>query len=58
MESRIFYFECRIRSSEGLWLTDIAHQNLAISIFFLIAGHMYRRPTGHWSWSKISYRSS
>ena len=58
MESRIFDFSCRIRSSEGLLLTDIAHQNLAISFFFLIAGHMYRRPTGHWSWSKISYRSS
>jgi photosystem I P700 chlorophyll a apoprotein A1 len=26
----------------GLWLTDQAHHHLAISVLFLIAGHMYR----------------
>ncbi|KAL1205135.1 Photosystem I chlorophyll a apoprotein A1 [Cardamine amara subsp. amara] len=30
----------------GLWLTDIAHHHLAISILFLIAGHMYRTNWG------------
>ncbi|KAB1669706.1 hypothetical protein ES319_1Z017500v1, partial [Gossypium barbadense] len=29
-----------------LWLTDIAHQHLAIQFFFLIAGHMYRTNFG------------
>jgi photosystem I P700 chlorophyll a apoprotein A1 len=26
----------------GLWLTDQAHHHLAISVLFLVAGHMYR----------------
>ncbi|PHT54808.1 Photosystem I chlorophyll a apoprotein A1 [Capsicum baccatum] len=30
----------------GLWLTDIAHHHLAIAIFFLIAGHMYKTNWG------------
>jgi photosystem I P700 chlorophyll a apoprotein A1 len=30
----------------SLWLTDIAHHHLAISILFLIAGHMYRTNFG------------
>jgi photosystem I P700 chlorophyll a apoprotein A1 len=33
----------------GLWLTDIAHHHLALSVIFLFAGHMYRTawPIGH-----------
>ncbi|KAL4179631.1 hypothetical protein AMTRI_Chr13g88260 [Amborella trichopoda] len=30
----------------GLWLTDISHHHLAIAIFFLIVGHMYRTNWG------------
>ena len=30
----------------GLWLTDIAHHHLALSVVFLIAGHMYRTNWG------------
>nr|YP_009393750.1 photosystem I P700 apoprotein A1 [Caloglossa beccarii]ARW62312.1 photosystem I P700 apoprotein A1 [Caloglossa beccarii] len=30
----------------GLWLTDIAHHHLALSVLFLIAGHMYRTNWG------------
>ncbi|CAN6476842.1 unnamed protein product [Victoria cruziana] len=30
----------------GLWLTDIAHHHLAITILFLIAGHMYKTNWG------------
>ncbi|XVE92793.1 hypothetical protein REPUB_Repub01dG0132100 [Reevesia pubescens] len=30
----------------GLWLTNIAHHHLAIAIFFLIVGHMYRTNWG------------
>ncbi|PHT68443.1 Photosystem I chlorophyll a apoprotein A1 [Capsicum annuum] len=30
----------------GLWLTDIAHHHLAISILFLIAGHIYKTNWG------------
>ena len=26
----------------GLWLTDIVHHHLALSVLFIIAGHMYR----------------
>jgi photosystem I P700 chlorophyll a apoprotein A1 len=29
----------------GLWLTDIAHHHLALSVLF-IAGHMYRTNWG------------
>jgi photosystem I P700 chlorophyll a apoprotein A1 len=29
-------------STQSLWLTDIIHHHLAISIVFLIAGHLYR----------------
>ncbi|KAH6756389.1 cofactor assembly of complex C [Perilla frutescens var. hirtella] len=32
--------------TRGLWLTDIAHHNLAIDVLFLIAGHMYRTNWG------------
>jgi photosystem I P700 chlorophyll a apoprotein A2 len=28
--------------TKSLWLTDIAHHHLAISVLFIIAGHMYR----------------
>lgn len=33
----------------GLWLSDIAHHHLALSIIFLLAGHMYSTvwPIGH-----------
>ena len=30
----------------GLWLTDQAHHHLAISVLFLVAGHMYRTNWG------------
>jgi photosystem I P700 chlorophyll a apoprotein A1 len=30
----------------GLWLTDTAHHHLAISVLFLIAGHIYRTNWG------------
>ncbi|PHT86514.1 Photosystem I chlorophyll a apoprotein A1 [Capsicum annuum] len=30
----------------GLWLTDIVHYYLAIAIFFLVAGHMYKTNWG------------
>lgn len=30
----------------GLWLTDTAHHHLALSVLFLIAGHMYRTNWG------------
>nr|QCI06296.1 photosystem I P700 apoprotein A1 [Dictyurus purpurascens] len=30
----------------GLWLTDIAHHHLALSVLFIIAGHMYRTNWG------------
>jgi len=30
----------------GLWLTDVAHHHLALSVLFLIAGHMYRTNWG------------
>nr|YP_009398483.1 photosystem I P700 apoprotein A1 [Lophocladia kuetzingii]ARW67669.1 photosystem I P700 apoprotein A1 [Lophocladia kuetzingii] len=30
----------------GLWLSDIAHHHLALSVLFLIAGHMYRTNWG------------
>nr|YP_009392922.1 photosystem I P700 apoprotein A1 [Caloglossa intermedia]ARW61484.1 photosystem I P700 apoprotein A1 [Caloglossa intermedia] len=30
----------------GLWLTDIAHHHLALSVVFIIAGHMYRTNWG------------
>ena len=30
----------------GLWLTDIAHHHLAISVLFILAGHMYRTNWG------------
>nr|YP_009398284.1 photosystem I P700 apoprotein A1 [Thaumatella adunca]ARW67470.1 photosystem I P700 apoprotein A1 [Thaumatella adunca] len=30
----------------GLWLTDIAHHHLALSVLFLVAGHMYRTNWG------------
>jgi photosystem I P700 chlorophyll a apoprotein A1 len=30
----------------GLWLSDIAHHHLAISVIFIIAGHMYRTNWG------------
>jgi photosystem I P700 chlorophyll a apoprotein A1 len=30
----------------GLWLSDIAHHHLAISVLFLFAGHMYRTNWG------------
>ena len=26
----------------GLWLSDIAHHYLALSVLFIVAGHMYR----------------
>jgi photosystem I P700 chlorophyll a apoprotein A2 len=28
--------------TKSLWLTDIAHHHLAISVLFIVAGHMYR----------------
>nr|YP_010937699.1 photosystem I P700 apoprotein A1 [Palisada intermedia]WKW95619.1 photosystem I P700 apoprotein A1 [Palisada intermedia] len=30
----------------GLWLSDIAHHHLALSVMFLVAGHMYRTNWG------------
>lgn len=30
----------------GLWLSDIAHHHLALSILFIVAGHMYRTNWG------------
>ena len=30
----------------GLWLSDIAHHHLALSVLFLVAGHMYRTNWG------------
>lgn len=30
----------------SLWLTDIAHHHLALSVLFLVAGHMYRTNWG------------
>ena len=30
----------------GLWLSDIAHHHLALSVLFIIAGHMYRTNWG------------
>ena len=27
---------------QNLWLSDIAHHHLAISILFIVVGHMYR----------------
>ena len=33
----------------GLWLSDIAHHHLALSVLFIVAGHMYR--------TKLWYRS-
>nr|YP_010170994.1 photosystem I P700 apoprotein A1 [Chondria tumulosa]QSD57135.1 photosystem I P700 apoprotein A1 [Chondria tumulosa] len=30
----------------GLWLSDITHHHLALSVIFLIAGHMYRTNWG------------
>jgi len=30
----------------GLWITDVAHHHLAISVLFIIAGHMYRTNFG------------
>nr|QCI06604.1 photosystem I P700 apoprotein A1 [Erythroglossum lusitanicum] len=30
----------------GLWLTDIAHHHLALSVLFIVAGHMYRTNWG------------
>nr|YP_009295295.1 photosystem I P700 apoprotein A1 [Dasya binghamiae]AOH77307.1 photosystem I P700 apoprotein A1 [Dasya binghamiae] len=30
----------------GLWLTDVAHHHLALSVLFLVAGHMYRTNWG------------
>jgi photosystem I P700 chlorophyll a apoprotein A1 len=30
----------------GLWITDEAHHHLAISVLFLVAGHMYRTNWG------------
>ncbi|KAL6496704.1 40S ribosomal protein S4 [Orobanche hederae] len=42
----ISYFSWRIRSSRGLWLTDIAHHHLAIVFLLIIAGHMYRTNFG------------
>jgi photosystem I P700 chlorophyll a apoprotein A1 len=30
----------------GLWLTDIAHHHLALSVLFIFAGHMYRTNWG------------
>ena len=32
--------------SQSLWLTDIAHHQLAIAVVFIIAGHMYRTNFG------------
>jgi len=32
--------------SQALWLTDIAHHQLAIAVVFIIAGHMYRTNFG------------
>jgi photosystem I P700 chlorophyll a apoprotein A1 len=30
----------------GLWLSDIAHHHLALSVIFIVAGHMYRTNWG------------
>ncbi len=30
----------------GLWLSDIAHHHLALSVMFIVAGHMYRTNWG------------
>jgi len=30
----------------GLWLTDVAHHHVAISVIFIIAGHIYRTNWG------------
>nr|ARW65005.1 photosystem I P700 apoprotein A1 [Polysiphonia sertularioides] len=30
----------------GLWLSDIAHHHLALSVLFIVAGHMYRTNWG------------
>nr|YP_009396838.1 photosystem I P700 apoprotein A1 [Ophidocladus simpliciusculus]ARW66024.1 photosystem I P700 apoprotein A1 [Ophidocladus simpliciusculus] len=30
----------------GLWLSDVAHHHLALSVLFLVAGHMYRTNWG------------
>jgi photosystem I P700 chlorophyll a apoprotein A1 len=30
----------------GLWLTDVAHHHLAISVMFIVAGHIYRTNFG------------
>jgi photosystem I P700 chlorophyll a apoprotein A2 len=32
--------------TQSLWLTDIAHHQLAIAVIFIIAGHMYRTNFG------------
>ena len=32
--------------SQALWLSDIAHHQLAIAVVFIIAGHMYRTSFG------------
>jgi photosystem I P700 chlorophyll a apoprotein A1 len=33
-------------TTASLWLTDVAHHHLAISVLFIIAGHMYRTNFG------------
>ncbi len=30
----------------GLWLSDVAHHHLALSVLFIVAGHMYRTNWG------------
>ena len=30
----------------GLWLSDVAHHHLALSVMFIVAGHMYRTNWG------------
>ena len=32
--------------TQSLWLTDIAHHQLAIAVVFIVAGHMYRTNFG------------
>ena len=32
--------------TQSLWLSDIAHHQLAIAVVFIIAGHMYRTNFG------------
>ena len=31
---------------KSLWLSDIAHHQLAIAVVFIVAGHMYRTNFG------------